>query len=1268
MAWSHWGCNMDEATLRLFVEERLRAYDSKINLDTGSPASIEIVDPIVRRFLPDPMEPDLKKFALTRLRQEFPRLMAGEGAAIADLLIKPAQVLLEPMRREVRSVKRQLSLSDPSTLTSVEADSLMYNVFVRRKTGDFARVKVRAWFTNPLSVQIGSTNFAFTGRNYRFLPTEPQTITAEGMLLNSDGNLFYFDINYISEAPGVRYNVAAGEISGITGLQAATRATNLVKAEYGINEETTIQMIARGEQSIGERSLTTVPGTVAILFDEFSDLQILQVIGFNDPEMQRDIITGGDRGPILYFGEDGEAADDGSSGSYTEWWDSASGDFTSRFGPVGTDLSGYELTVFLGGAPVVPMEFTLGEVLGATRVSINSSYAWDERIPYPTASNQVWVIRKRETITLSGIPGGILFPNELATEVEIPDNEVHVGGCADMMVKGATLEDKSLAVSVIADEDTIARNEDARFTNGSKIVQLADLSTEEYGNIIPQHTTLYVETGPNEGAYKVLAKLAPYYVYVQADESTFTTTSPGHSYVLIDDIDIDLTGPKEIKYVGDDLQTYAGLQVVDTVSGQPDFLPVSGVGVTDEDLVEIVNGDDRGVYGISTGGVAASQLTLETAMTQTDGPLQYKVYRLGNGIELPLLRVKTLEMLDSDLKPRGAYIPYRNPVDCQSNSFQNPGRGAKVGTSVDPDDRLTRSASPNEDIVSSSEVTNFWDQGVRIGDLVNVTTTDNRGFFTVIDVGGSPTTGLADNELQLDADLMWPSSDMKYDLGAPSYGSFRLYFLDPVTFEVSYEDTLLSVELGNGSSIGFRPDPGVNHQFLPSETTVPTLQMLAAADDVMLWPPGAGTGTEIEHAVHDIKAGDRITITYAPIVGSLDLTSASLDLEDKTLIIDVGSGFETVVFPNDGMDVSSVVSEINSQLSKEIASKYTRTAAPAGEYLMLRADHEITMDGNGTATGDIFGVSRATFMPWYPTGNFSGNETNNDSPDEGTYLVDYPLSAVNQIALDNLDGTNFSASYTVEAELGHYAHLSHVSIQRISVTDMADQQDELGFYYFDVECISEGYGDTYNIGGDQQATVEGYHSEGWDITVEDENLSYSMAEKPNLSISPRILVEGVDDDPNNYTELVGTSIQVNYERMPLVSHVHSFVMEKRNRIVCESPLARALFPTYIRTYINYRGGGSTSDVRADLVELIEQTIPEQDLETSDMHHLVRRLGSSYVRQPITVVGIEHQKDRRIWITRSEDAIATGRLSAMIPDDDGTTVEGASYLILERDIS
>lgn len=1268
-------------TLRLFLEERFRQFNPRENLDVGSPARVQVIDPVVRRFAPDPLEPDLKRFALVRLQQEFPNLYAKEGAALADALVKPMQVLLEPLRREIRGVKRNQSMIDPSTLAPAEADALMFNVFVRRRTGTFARVKVRIYFPNPMSVVAGSTNFAFTGTGLRYIPRGPQSITAQAMLFNQDGDLYYFDVDYIAEAPGTRYNIGADRIIGVTGMTAATRATNLVKAEYGDDEETTIEMIERGERSIGERSLTTVPGAVAVLFEQFSDLQILQVIGFNDPEMQRDVITGGNRGEILLQADDGATPDDGSVGSYTGWFDSSSTDFTTELGPVGTDLSGYALTLIDStDAPPTFMEFDLGEVLGATRVQINDDYEGSDRLPQGK-TGVYWNIRSRETLTLSGIPGGILFPDELATEVEIKDNEVHVGGCADMMVKGTTIEDKSLAVPVVSDQNVVARRYDADFTAASDWVTLNDLTEDEYNAIEPGRPSLWVKSGSgpsaNLGVYRIISKGVAggptYLVQIQVDSSLIVAGTE-YSYEIVDDIDVSLTGPKEIKYEGSDLQTLAGSPLINTASGLPNFVDI---GVTDEDVVEIINGDDRGTYEISTGGVAASQIILDGPLIQTDGPLQYKIYRLEDGITLPLLRVKSLEMLDSAFKPLGSFIPYRHPIDARSNSFQNPGRGAKAGTSLDPDDLVTRAIGPLEDVVTSSLPINYYDLGVRIGDLLNINTGDNRGFYTVIEVGGGPTATISDNQLRADRYLSWPATDMNYDVGAPSYGSFRLFFLDPVTFEASYEETFFSVELPGGSSIRFRPDPDVMTEYLPTSVSVPGG---VAQDSVnqLSFVTLDGSGS-YGLAKYGISVGDRVEVTYAPIVGAKDLSSGGLNLDGLTLVVDVGKGSETVLFSGTSLSLDLVVSQINSQLTSEVASKYTRTSAPAGEYLMLRGDQEITLKGWGTATADLFddagagGNSRSVFLPWL-TGEFAGAspyETENDSPIQGKYDVDTLVSALGTVSLNNLDGTSWGgpSGYDIDIELGHYVHISHVGIQRLSSTAMAEQgADDLGFYYFDVECISEGYGDTYNIGEDEKGTSEGYYSEGWSISVEDENLSYSMVEEPLLDISPRILVEGVEDDPDNATELIMSNVQVDYERMPLVQHVHTFSLDKQNRVVCESPLARALFPTFIRTSIQYRGGPTEADARTALVDVITNTIPEEDLEVSDLHDEIRRLGSSKVVLPVTLVGIEHKADRTIDVARSQDAISTDRLSAMIPDDDGTTVEGASYIFLEREIS
>lgn len=1262
-----WGYNMAITDWRLFIQERLRAYQPDISLGQGTPATVQVVDPIVNRLAPDPIETKLLTFIMTRLQQEHPMLYAREGSTIMDLLVKPNLVLLEPLRREITSVKNQLTLLYPEQLNSDEADALVANFFITRKLGDYARVKVRLYFQNPVSVNIGTSNVAFTARGLRFLPTRAQSITAEGMLTNWDGNLYYFDVNYVSERAGSAYNIAASEIIGVTGIASATRATNLTKANPGSDEETTSQLVSRAERSLGERSLTTVPGIVFNLFDQFPELTILQIIGYNDPEMMRDVITGGNLGDVVTFGDTGATSDDGDADGYTWFFSDLGASFTTVFGPVGTDISSYTLTAwYLDGGVLTPHDFKLSEVVGATEISIDPELDGSDRLP-DSLSNVVWSIRKRALLTLSNIPGGIIFPSLMGGEVEIQDGVIHVGGCTDFYVRGGAIEDKSLAVELVADQDVLVRQEDARTTVSSSVVVLNDVTLTEFNTIVAGKSCLYLEEGSDQGPYRIIEKVVggpPYSVRLQQE---MTATATDISFVIVDDVDVDLLNPKDIRFEGSDLRTVAGSPIIDTVSGTPDFV---GVGVTDDDVVEILSGDDEGQYTIVTGGVAAGQIVLSANMSVTGSPLQYRIFHMQDGIDLPLLRVKSVERLDSGLEPTGELIPFRHPVDIQSRSFQNPGREGKVGTLIDVTEGSYLRATSGSKIVSAVSLAgapmgiDFWTLGVRPGDLVNINSTDNQGYYTAEAVGVPG--GLSADQIQVTEAMRWTTSsgqDMRYEIGGPSFGSFRLYFLDPVTFETSYSDTVFSVSI-NGVNRRFRPDPEIFNEFLPTDVTIPTVDMTAASGDVT--PYTVGGATTIDLLAHQVAVGDRVEISYAPIIGSKDLTAGSINLDGKRLKVDVGYGIETIYFSGTSLGADEIIAQMNAQLTREVAAKYTAPAATI--HAMLRADIPISLVSDGAAedaTALVFGTSRVTFHPWL-AGSFVNVTTENDSPDKGLYLVQaissYPPGSV---TLTEMDGSAWTAAYTIHETRGPYIRVSRSGVQRISSTAMLEQIDELGFYYFDVECISEGFGTPWNISADLQASAEGYESEGWEISVEDENLSYSMAEHPWIHISPRILVAGNEDDETNKIELVGGNVQVVYERDPLVQDVHTFVTDAQTRVVCQSPLARSLFPKFVRTSITYRGGGEVRDVRSALAAHIEAVLPEQMLEVSDMAKIIADTGSSYVQLPINLVGIGYNADRSILVERGQDTISSGRLSALLPDDNEETADGASYISLTR---
>lgn len=1243
--------------LQLLIQERLRAYDSTIRLETGSPADIQVVQPLVTRLEPDPLELDVELFIKERLAQEYPDLFLGEGSPFADALIKPMRILLEPIVREIRSVKQQQTLTDPTVLNKDEADAIVSNVFVSRLVGEYARVRVRMYFQHATSVNLGSFNVAYTSSGRRFVPLTAQRITSEAMLFNQDGELYYFDADFVAEAQGSAYNIGASEIIGITNLSAAVRVTNLTKADYGENEETTVELVTRAEKSVGERSLTTNTGIVSRLFELFPSLRILQVIGFGDTEMQRDVISGGSLGDIEMWGTDGATVDDGDGDGYTPYFDSATGGFTTTLGPVGTDLGYYALTAFLSTGPV---DYQLGQVEGDTQLSIASSLTFSDRLP--TGESSVpFTIRKRE-ILLGDLPGGLINPTE-AQQVTIQPDEIHVGGCTDIYVIGSSFEDLTLAFDQVASSSPLTREPQAATTATSRSVVLSGISQVIADAVVDGTTVLRLVSGADTGVYRVIASsyASPNLTVTLAE--ALSTTDTGVLFELHNDLSMDLIDPEEVLVSGADMQTFAGSDIVDTTGGTiwGDY------GVTNAHYVRLLNGDDEGLYAIAS--VSGTTLYLATTLGQTASPIQYEVVRRQDaGLTRPLVRVSQVELLDADLEPTGDIVPYKHPVDSRSFSFQNPGRGAKAGSDVTAtDDTVAVVKLTDPRVLTSSETgVNYYELGVRAGDIVNILTGDNSGYYTVATggVGGSAAGaayGLADYELLVTEDLAWDDAAMQYAVGEPSYGSFRVYFKDPTTFKVTYADTFFEVTSA-GVSRRFRPDPEVRRQLMPTGAVTAVVETAVASAQVTM--TDHDTTDPVYSELHDMQVGDRVEITFAPITGSLDLGSSSHVTTNKTLLFDLGQGSERVRFTDD-LTANEIADEINTQLSRDIAVIYDSGGA---KYLRIDSSEEVTLEDNSgdanDATATVFGTTPVTNNPWlggYPS--FAGQNIPNDAPNKGIWYIS--ARSADTIDLENSAGTALgSGSFTTYAAQGFYIVATRLGEQRISATDMEAQQDDVGLYYFDVECISEGHGDTWNIAPDLKGTVTGYTSQGWSLTVEDERYSYSVAEQLSIEFTPWVLIAGEVDDPANESALAGASYQLSYERSALAEDVQTLVESTQERVQVQNPLVRSLLPVFVRAVFNYSEGPSEATARSNLSDTILEVAPDERLEASDLVAVLTGDGATHVQLPVELVGLSHQEDRSIVVDRSEDYLVADRLSAFIPDDEGTA-EGASLIGVHR---
>jgi hypothetical protein len=162
-----------------FLRERLALLDETRDVSPGSEADRLVIQPALRRIGSDPFSIDFVPFVQDRLNAEFPDMATKEGDATTDLLIKPAEILLDPVLREIRRIKGQQSFKDPDTLAIDEAAALGANLFAEPAPGDFARGVGRIYFASPQSVTVTPANFGKSKGGLRFFPSARQAIRLE---------------------------------------------------------------------------------------------------------------------------------------------------------------------------------------------------------------------------------------------------------------------------------------------------------------------------------------------------------------------------------------------------------------------------------------------------------------------------------------------------------------------------------------------------------------------------------------------------------------------------------------------------------------------------------------------------------------------------------------------------------------------------------------------------------------------------------------------------------------------------------------------------------------------------------------------------------------------------------------------------------------------------------------------------------------------------------------------------------------------------------
>jgi hypothetical protein len=1322
--------------LQAFIIERLQTVDNTLDLTPGSPYDVRVVQPILRRLGTDPFTVDIGLFIQTTLNQQFPDLPTKEGDAITDLLIKAGIVLWNPIVREILRVANATSFRDPTLLTVDEAEALGANLFALREIGEFARGVVRIYFAQPQSVSVSPSNFVSGSGGLHFFPTEIQSIRVEEMLLNLEGSLYFFDINVIAEQAGDQYNIGPDEVVTIANIASAVRVTNKVRFRAGTPDEDAVTFVDRIGQSLTERSMVTQRGVIAKATKEFPEVTRVNVIGFNDPEMQRDVITGGGLGPIIGAGTGMFATPDGESAVATRRISTAEFvDFIALIGPTGRAAQSFVLTLH---SAFLPASLPLVRDLVVRKVIDGQTLDLEDQVLLFTATDVRWVLRKK-SLTLSGIPGGILFPNTAEGTVSIPDNQVHIGGTTDIYVRGQDFDSSTLIVANLVDDKPLLRGVKNVFSSTTQFrlddfvlgtnYSVDDATYTALAEAATQNLSIQILDPVNAGSYRILAVTqTPGFSPVLVITPPVTVVAGNYRWRISSSLFIDLVEPKETKVDGSDLRTVQGQDIVDTVGG----IDFDSFGVGPDDILRITSGgsieDDYVVAQVLA--PFFTKVKVDRNLPASVNGAKYSIFRPNptGGIVPPFIRLNSIDLLDTSSQPVGTTIPYSAPVDVRSNGFANSAHGTKadvtdgvlgivsvqltaganvaglsltfywadpvvvtfgvtfVGGNPIPLATVVSQINTACSVATSGDITRLavlLDNGTRVGILpvasnvritagtactvlfghpfsVPLTTRDVNsestyglggwdalrprldfdfdvvqvidglqiGFYDDVVIATSPFVGGASDPLRTGQDFN-PEVRRHVQVGARSLGTARVYFLDPTSFEVDQE-ALFTLTSADGAQLNFFPDPTNNYQRIP-----PLPSGVKPIDGTT---GGALAVRVLESLTTDfiakgIRVGDLLVIDYIPLLGTVVLADPIATLNVKTLVLSINGGADkTIIFIHDSGaipagDVSrqGAIDQINKTVGQVICT------LDVTNKVKFNPDASIIVRPTGTANA-LLGFSVLA-------------DQNNDSPNKGTYSIEALDASPNRIRVDVATPFPTGATLTPNQQF----KVLRAGLQRTVSTDMAKKLGTAGLYFFDVELVSQGTGDAYNIQAGLPLTVQGYRSDGYFITTDDANLSFSPVERAKLRLSRSILGVGVSDDPDNATQLAGQNIQLSYERSTLVNNVDNFARSETERVINESPLARHLIPYFVRFSLTYFGGSKEDVVIPDIESHINDLFPTDSLNVSALERICSNRGARSVDNPIDLVAVIHNFDRTITVERSQDKLNTGRLAAFIPD-------------------
>jgi hypothetical protein len=283
---------MADAALLAYLQELMTSYDSTISTTAGSSFRTRVIDPFLSRIGDSPLDLDLETFLAERVAEEVPDLDTGSNSGIRDLVIRPMSVMLEPLRREINSIKIGQSLNDYESMTRPELNSLLGNFFLSIQEGSLATGTVRVYYSTPQTSTVSTLAKFLTEGGLIYHASSVVSISGVDMAFQQEGSYYYLDVPVQASEAGEKYNIPAGGIVQLDGVVGPIKVTNKLAFTSASEDETAAEAVARAQDSITIRNLATSRGIKTLISSQYPAIDTIEVVGFGDTHMIRDVVDG----------------------------------------------------------------------------------------------------------------------------------------------------------------------------------------------------------------------------------------------------------------------------------------------------------------------------------------------------------------------------------------------------------------------------------------------------------------------------------------------------------------------------------------------------------------------------------------------------------------------------------------------------------------------------------------------------------------------------------------------------------------------------------------------------------------------------------------------------------------------------------------------------------------------------------------------------------------------------------------------------------------